>query len=150
MKLNTNKTKFNAVKVEYDGRKFDSKLECNIYKVLKERLTGYTSDLVITFQPSFVLQEKFRFQGHLIRPITYKADFAIFRYTGSQGPDATWEDEHELLAIIDAKGLETPEFKIKRKLFIKKFGYDIVILKSMKQANSWCTNFLEEHVGLPI
>lgn len=143
MNLGTNKTKFNAVKVEYDGRRFDSKLECNIYKVLKERLVPY--EFEIGFQPLFVLQEKFRFEGHLVRPITYKADFAIFRYTGTQGPDATWEDEHELLAIIDAKGLETPEFKIKRKLFIKKFGYDIVILKSMKQANLWCDNFLSRY-----
>ena len=143
MNLGTNKTKFNAVKVEYDGRKFDSKLECNIYKVLKEKLVPYGYE--IDFQPSFVLQEKFKFDGHIIRPITYKADFAIFKYLGAKGPDATWEDEHELLAIIDAKGMETNEFKIKRKLFIKKYGYDIVILKSMKQANLWCDNFLSRY-----
>lgn len=123
------KTKFNAVKVEYDGRKFDSKLECNIYKVLKERLTpNYTID----FQPSFVLQEKFEFDGHIIRPITYKADFVIYK-------------DIEAKAVIDAKGMETNEFKIKRKLFIRKYGYDIVILKSMKQANLWCDNFLSNN-----
>ena len=120
------KTKFNAVKVEYDGRKFDSKLECNIYKVLKERLTP---NYKIGFQPSFVLQEKFEFDGHIIRPITYKADFVIYK-------------DIEAKAVIDAKGMETNEFKIKRKLFIRKYGYDIVILKSMKQANLWCDNFL--------
>ena len=125
------KTKFNAVKVEYDGRKFDSKLECNIYKVLKERLTpNYTID----FQPSFVLQEKFEFDGHVIRPITYKADFVIYK-----------DSETEAKAVIDAKGMETNEFKIKRKLFIRKYGYDIVILKSMKQANLWCDNFLSNN-----
>ena len=122
------KTKFNAVKVEYDGRKFDSKLECNIYKVLKERLTP---NYKIGFQPSFVLQEKFEFDGHIIRPITYKADFVIYK-----------DSETEAKAVIDAKGMETNEFKIKRKLFIRKYGYDIVILKSMKQANLWCDNFL--------
>ncbi len=123
------KTKFNAVKVEYDGRKFDSKLECNIYKVLKERLTP---NYKIGFQPSFVLQEKFEFNGHIIRPITYKADFVIYK-------------DIEAKAVIDAKGMETNEFKIKRKLFIRKYGYDIVILKSMKQANLWCDNFLSNN-----
>lgn len=122
------KTKFNSVKVEYDGRKFDSKLECNIYKVLKERLTP---NYKIDFQPSFVLQEKFEFDGHIIRPITYKADFVIYK-----------DSETDAKAVIDAKGMETNEFKIKRKLFIRKYGYDIVILKSMKQANLWCDNFL--------
>lgn len=125
------KTKFNAVKVEYDGRKFDSKLECNIYKVLKERLTP---NYKIGFQPSFVLQEKFEFDGHIIRPITYKSDFVIYK-----------DRETEAKAIIDAKGMETNEFKIKRKLFIRKYGYDIVILKSMKQANLWCDNFLSNN-----
>ena len=125
------KTKFNAVKVEYDGRKFDSKLECNIYKVLKERLTP---NYKIGFQPSFVLQEKFEFDGHIIRPITYKADFVIYK-----------DSETEAKAVIDAKGMETNEFKIKRKLFIRKYGYDIVILKSMKQANLWCDNFLSNN-----
>ena len=123
------KTKFNAVKVEYDGRKFDSKLECNIYKVLKERLTP---NYKIDFQPSYVLQEKFEFDGHTIRPITYKADFVIYK-------------DIEAKAVIDAKGMETNEFKIKRKLFIRKYGYDIVILKSMKQANLWCDNFLSNN-----
>ena len=125
------KTKFNAVKVEYDGRKFDSKLECNIYKVLKERLTP---NYKIGFQPSFVLQEKFEFYGHIIRPITYKADFVIYK-----------DSETEAKAVIDAKGMETNEFKIKRKIFIRKYGYDIVILKSMKQANLWCDNFLSNN-----
>lgn len=125
------KTKFNAVKVEYDGRKFDSKLECNIYKVLKERLTP---NYKIGFQPSFVLQEKFEFDGHIIRPITYKADFVIYK-----------DSETEAKAVIDAKGMETNEFKIKRKIFIRKYGYDIVILKSMKQANLWCDNFLSNN-----
>ena len=125
------KTKFNAVKVEYDGRKFDSKLECNIYKVLKERLTP---NYKIDFQPSFVLQEKFEFNGHIIRPITYKADFVIYK-----------DSETEAKAVIDAKGMETNEFKIKRKIFIRKYGYDIVILKSMKQANLWCDNFLSNN-----
>lgn len=125
------KTKFNAVKVEYDGRKFDSKLECNIYKVLKERLTP---NYKIGFQPSFVLQEKFEFNGHIIRPITYKADFVIYK-----------DSETEAKAVIDAKGMETNEFKIKRKIFIRKYGYDIVILKSMKQTNLWCDNFLSNN-----
>ena len=129
------KTKFNAVKVEYDGRKFDSKLECNIYKVLKERLVPHGFE--IGFQPLFILQDKFRFEGHIIRPITYKADFVITKFN-----EKTWFDTY---AVIDAKGLETPEFKLKRKLFIKKYGFDIVILKSMKQANLWCDNFLSSN-----
>ena len=110
-------TKYNASKVELDGHKFDSKLEANIYKRIRELNLPYT------LQPSFELQEKFKFGKHTIRPISYIADFMVI-IDGTQ-------------YIIDAKGMETRVFMLKRKLFMYKYGKDIVCIKSVKQFNAW-------------
>ena len=121
-------SKYNSKKVECEGRIFDSKLEANIYKTLKERLTPY--DFEIGFQPKFVLQQKFVFNGHIVREVSYKADFLIFKKQATDEALDVFE-----YAVIDAKGMETPEFKLKRKLFIKRYNKDIVIFKSIKPLN---------------
>lgn len=110
-------TKYKSSKVELDGHKFDSKLEANIYKRIREL------GLPCMLQPSYELQEKFKFGKHTIRPISYIADFCVI-IDGMQ-------------YIIDAKGMETPVFKLKRKLFMHKYNKDIVCIKSVKQFNLW-------------
>lgn len=117
-------TKYKASKVEYDGIKFDSKLESNIYKRLKEL------GIQCVLQPKFKLQESFRYQGKAVREINYVADFAVFIGNRSY--------------IIDAKGMETPVFKLKRKLFMFKYGTDIVLIKSVKHFNTWYNEVLND------
>jgi hypothetical protein len=110
-------TKYKASKVVVDDHKFDSKLEANIYKRIKEL------GLVVELQPLYLLQDKFKFGKKTIRAITYTADFKL----NINGVDY----------ILDAKGLETQVFKIKHKLFLKTYNQDIVIVKSVKGFNEW-------------
>ena len=136
------RAKYNATKVEYNGIKFDSKLECNIYKVLKEELIDpFTKreEFTIQLQVPYTLQDKFKFNGKVIRPITYRADFVIHKR------DLVMDAIYRRVAIIDAKGMETNEFKLKKKLFMKKFNYEITILNSMKQAKEWCQEIIKKY-----
>ena len=110
-------TKYKSSKVELDGHKFDSKLEANIYKRIREL------GLPCMLQPLYLLQDKFKFGKKTIRAITYTADFKL----NINGVDY----------ILDAKGMETEVFKIKHKLFMKTYNQDIVIVKSVKQFNAW-------------
>jgi hypothetical protein len=89
-----------------DGITFDSKWELKVYSWLKSRLV----DATIELQPKYVLQDKFvSFDGTKCREIAYFADFLI-RPKDSQN-----------FIVVDAKGLLTPDFKLKFKLFLYKY-----------------------------
>lgn len=107
-----NKSKYHAVKTEVDGHKFDSKFEAEHYAALKlmER-AGIISDLKL--QPRFLLQEGFVYQGHKERKIEYVADF---QYT--RNGEVVVED-------TKSKATRTQAYKIKRKLFLYKYGNEI-------------------------
>lgn len=110
-------SKFKNKKTEYNGIKFDSKLELNIYKEIIER------GLEVELQPKFLLQEKFVLNGKNYRPIHYVGDFKLI-VNGNE-------------YIIDAKGMETQVFKIKAKMFAYKFRKEIIKIKSLKQFKEW-------------
>lgn len=110
--------KYRNKKTEADGILFDSKREASRYAELSLLLkSGAISDLKL--QPAFELQEHFKMDGKMIRSITYKADF-IYKdnITGR-------------IVVEDVKGVETKDFKIKKKLFLKRYGdkYDFKIVK---------------------
>lgn len=101
------KTKIRAVKKVVDGIKFDSTMEANYYEYLKEeKRKGNIKE--IELQPKFLLLEDFKKYGRTIRKIEYISDFRI-----------KYKDNTE--KIIDVKGRETPDFKIKRKMFDMKY-----------------------------
>lgn len=102
-KVPARKYKYNNQKTIVDGIEFDSKKEADYYihlKLLKK--AGEIRD--IGLQQRFVLQPGFEKNGVKYQPITYIADFVI------TNNDGTTE-------VIDVKGFETKEFKIKKKLF---------------------------------
>lgn len=100
--------KYGAHKTTIDGHTFDSAREAERYCELKVMAkAGVIKHLEL--QPSFPLQDGFECKGKKYRPIIYKADFA---YT----------DEHGEYVVEDVKGMETDVFKLKRKMFIKKYG----------------------------
>lgn len=110
--------KYNNHKTIVDGIKFDSIREAERYQELKLlEEAGEISHLEL--QPVVVLQDKFIYQGKTIRAITYRADFAYFDRTVN------------MCVIEDAKGMETDVFKIKKKMFLKKYGdlYDLRITR---------------------
>lgn len=99
-------TKYRAKKTVIDGIKFDSKKEAKRYIVLKalER-NGDIENL--TLQPRFLLQEGFRKNGKAYRKIEYVADFM-------------YEQDGKLI-IEDVKGIKTDVYKLKQKLFEKRY-----------------------------
>lgn len=110
--------KYQNKKVEIDGIKFDSKMESNIYNVIKD-----IRNIEYILQPKYLLQEKFRFNGKVVREINYIGDFDL--RIGNE------------LYTIDVKGMETPVFKLKAKMFLYKYNREIVKIKSIKQFKLW-------------
>lgn len=99
--------KFRAKRTVVDGVTFASKREADRYCQLRtmERV-GVIQGLEL--QPIFELLPSFTAaHGEKVRAITYIADF---RY--QEGKDQVVED---------SKGFRTPEYKIKRKLFLAKY-----------------------------
>ena len=77
------KNKYNNVKVEINGHKFDSKAESRRYLIL----LSMQQDGLITklqLQPKFTLQAGFRDRnGKAQRAITYSADFRYYNRDGN-------------------------------------------------------------------
>ena len=85
---------------------FDSVKEARRYKELKLlEKAGKISNLEL--QPHFLLQESFRKNGKTYRKIEYIADFKYI--------------ENGKTIVEDVKGVQTDVFKIKHKLFEKKY-----------------------------
>lgn len=118
-------TKYHAKKTEIDGVQFDSKIEGQYYLHLKEQQKK-GNIAAFNLQPRFLLQEGFRKNGKWYRPIEYVADFEIVHNDGS-------------IEIVDVKGFETADFKIKRKLFEKKYPYTLNLVKYVKKWGGWIT-----------
>lgn len=94
-----NKKVKNATKVEVDGIKFDSKLEAHFYGLLKMH------GIPFKMKEKIVLQEKFRYNGELIREIAIIPDFIV--------------TTNGIYTAIDTKGWQTQDNKIKIKLLKK-------------------------------
>lgn len=101
-----------------DGVVFDSKWELKVYQWLTTHVSA-----TFELQPKFVLLEKFRdFEGKAQREIAYFADFKI------------WSDTKDQYIIVDAKGLLTSDFKLKKKLFMSRYpGIPLYLPKNEKQ-----------------
>lgn len=107
-------TKYGAKKAVIDGIKFDSEMESNYYLYLKDQLEkGNIGGFEL--QPKFELQESFKKRGITFRKIEYRADFKVTELDGNE-------------VIIDVKGFSTTDFKIKQKLFEKKFPYELRLI----------------------
>lgn len=115
--------KYNATKTVYNDIKFDSKLEARIYKALMQlKEEGYIN--FIALQVPFELQEKYEnIDGKKIRSINYKSDFVVIDRNGKE-------------FVIDAKGLLTAGFKLKKKLFEYRYNKILHVVKSMKEVRA--------------
>jgi len=101
--------KYWAKKTVIDWIKFDSKLEARFYKYFKDHNIE-----ILELQPTFILQDKFRYEGKMIRAIKYIADFKI---------NYNWD-----IYIVDAKWMSTPVFEIKKKMWIRKYWDENILL----------------------
>jgi hypothetical protein len=107
--------KYRNVKTTVDGIKFDSQAEANRYCELKllER-AGRIKDLKL--QPKFPILPGYDKNGKKIRPIYYIGDFAYI--------------ENGNKVVEDVKGMETKEFKLKKKMF--EYQYKDIELRLIK------------------
>lgn len=101
-------SKYKAKKTVIDGIEFHSIAEGKRYVDLK-RLERGGAIKNLSLQPRFLLQEGFVniHTGNKERAIEYVADFMY--------------DEGSDTIVEDVKGMKTSDYKIKRKLFIKKY-----------------------------
>lgn len=120
------KSKYLAKKVEIDGHLFDSKTEADYYiHLLIEKEKGHIQNFEL--QPTFELQPSFKKNGKHYRKIEYIADFEVFHFDGK-------------IEVIDVKGMITPEFSLKQKLFEYRFPEkELVLMKFVEKYGGWVT-----------
>ena len=112
-KLRGSRPKYGNKKVTVDGIKFDSRWESQRYLYLKSlERAGTVKDLE--------LQVKFPIVINGEKICSYIADFRYKR----QNQQDKWYD-----IVEDAKGFETPEFKLKKKLMKAVHGVEIYLSK---------------------
>lgn len=104
-----NRTKYNVDKstsqrTSDDGIVFDSILEKRFYEevILPNVQSGIIKEYEL--QKKYILQDSFKKNGHLVRPIFYVADFYVELFNGRE-------------LVLDTKGMPDSVAKIKRKLF---------------------------------
>lgn len=110
------RSKYGNRKVQLDGYVFDSQAEANRYCDLK--LLECNGDIEgLEVHPKYLLQEGFRdCKGTWVPPITYAADF---RYVeGGQS------------VVEDVKGVQTEAFRLKRALFLRRYGLPLLIVEA--------------------
>ena len=108
--------KYHAIKTTVDGITFDSRAEARRYRELKLlELAGVIENLVL--QPKFELQPKYNIGKRCERAIIYRADFQY------------WDNGKNCLVVEDVKGVETKDFKLKKKLFEYKYQTEVTLVK---------------------
>lgn len=102
-KFNVNISNKAKEKRTLNGYVFSSDLEYKFYVyLLSQQEEGIVKN--INIQPKFLLQEKYEKYDKKILPIYYIADFEVEFSNGE-------------IIIFDTKGMSTPDFKLKRKIF---------------------------------
>jgi Protein of unknown function (DUF1064) len=126
------KHKYNAQKIIVDGVRFDSKLEAYTYVYLKKY------DFYL--QHKFTLQNKFSYtteKKQAIREIRYKADFYLPK-------PFFYKKKYFTGLVVETKGMATPEYKIKKKLFLfQNQELFFVEVHSQKEVKQFISLFLE-------
>lgn len=120
--------KYHNTKITIDGIQFDSKREAQRYQQLKlMEKAGVICDL--KRQVKYKLIPAQYIDGKCVeRPVTYTSDFEYYvlkPYPGRTvmvGPDAKTIGQH---VVEDVKGMRTPDYVIRRKLMLYKYGIKI-------------------------
>lgn len=100
-------SKYHSVKVKLDGYTFDSKAEAARYGELRLlEKAGEITELKV--HPDYQLINPFQYRGKWDRGVIYEGDF---EYLDSEGA----------VVVEDVKGMMTPVFRLKYKLFIRKY-----------------------------
>ena len=111
------RSKYGNKKVEVDGIMFDSKAEAEYYDlaVWQAQAEGWELKL----QERFELMPKFELEGKKYRKIEYVPDFTFYK-------------NGKLVKVVDVKGMQTKDFKIKAKLFCHKYQIPLILAKKYR------------------
>lgn len=101
-------SKYGAKKTEYKGVMYDSQLEANV-----------AAQLDMLQKAGKVTRWERQVRFDLAGNNAYVADFVVHYRDG-------------LPRVLDPKGKELPVFRIKRKLFRERYGYDIDVVRHYK------------------
>lgn len=111
--------KYGAKRTDFNGRKFDSKYEASVAQELELRKKANDIlDYDCQFHVEIPLYDQMGIQRHTLR---HKVDFRVHNKDGS-------------FTLLEAKGVETADYKIRR-LFLEKFflpnnlDYDYEVVK---------------------
>lgn len=106
------RSKYHAKKTVVDGITFDSKREADRYLVLKSMEEDGTIEN-LRRQVRYELIPAFDVDGRHYRPVCYVSDFTYSdRETGEE-------------VVEDVKGVRTDVYKLKSKLFARRYGMSI-------------------------
>lgn len=106
MSYHSEYNKYHAVKTILDGITFDSRKEAERYAELK-MLEKQNIICFLKLQERFCLIPSFEHDGIKERATYYVADFYYF------------DREKNCYVVEDTKGMRTPVYKLKRKMFLK-------------------------------
>lgn len=116
------KRKYRNKKVTIDGITFDSKAEAAYYNYLKIlKKSGEIKDF--DMQVRFTLMDNFKHPSKpkkTVRAINYIPDFVVTENDGTK-------------SVIDVKGMQTQVFKIKAKMFMKRYNMPLILAKRKGQ-----------------
>lgn len=118
------KSRYTTYKPVINDIKFDSMMEARYYlKLLKDKADGLIMDFKLQYP--FCLQPKFKKNGKTYRGIEYVCDFFVY----------IDKDKRE---VIDVKGKETVEFKIKKKMFEYKYPeLNLKVIQYYEPTEEW-------------
>ena len=112
-RLKRSRPKYGNKKTVVNGIKFDSKWEAERYLYIKSlERAGRVKDLELQVRFNLIVNDQ--------KICAYIADFRYKR----EDKDGEWQE-----IVEDAKGVETPEFKLKKKLMKACLGIDIFLSK---------------------
>lgn len=118
------KSRYTTYKPIIDEIQFDSMMEARYYIKLQKDV----ADGAIEYfkrQIPFLLQPKFKKNGKVYRAIEYVSDFYV-------------KVNKDVEYVVDIKGKETVEFKIKHKLFEYKYpNYELKVIQYYEPTNEW-------------
>lgn len=114
MRVRSTKNKYGARKTTVGGITFDSAAEARYYPFAKAFAieNGYE----LRLQEAFELLPKHRRNGKAVRAVNYIPDFTF------------WQN-NELVKVVDVKGAQTADFKIKAKWFCYQYDIDLILAK---------------------
>lgn len=120
--------KFNVSAPEkrtFNGIVFDSIWEMRVYKWL---IFGPQKYLwTVDRQTRFLLQAS----KPGVRAIWYESDFVLRKTTGSFNEVTSIKELGDAI-VIDAKGMQTPAFRLKHKLFIERYRRELFLPKTIR------------------